>query len=72
MWAAELGLPGVCHAIHEIVVSASAAAPAAHGAVEWIVTAALDGAIGLASGVGLVSVIKFVVEPIMGRSGRSV
>lgn len=70
--AAELGITGVYHAIHEIAVAASAAAPAGHGAVEWIVTAALDGAIGLALGIGLIAAIKFVVEPIMGRSGRSV
>ena len=70
--AAELGFAGVYEAIHAVAVSAGAAAAAAHGAVEWIVTAALDGAIGLAIGVGIVAVIKFFVKPIMGRSGRSV
>jgi uncharacterized protein len=70
--AAELGFTGVYEAIHEIAVSAGEAAAAAHGAVGWIVTAALDGAIGLAIGVGIVAVMKFVVEPIIDRSGRSV
>lgn len=69
--AAELGFTAVYHAIHDIAVTASAAAPAAHGAIEWVVTAALDGAIGLAVGVGLVAAIKFIVEPIVSRVGRS-
>jgi uncharacterized protein len=69
--AAELGITAMYHAIHEIAVTASAAVPAAPGAIGWVVTAALDGAIGLALGFGLLAAIKFVVEPVMGRSGRS-
>ncbi len=67
--AGELGFPAVYHAIHEIAVAASAAAPAAHATVEWIVTAALDGAVGLALGLCLVAAINFIVEPIVGRLG---
>jgi len=69
--AAELGFATVYRAIHEIAVTAGAALPAAQGAIEWIVTATIDGAIGLALGIGLVAVIKFIIKPIMAGSERS-
>jgi hypothetical protein len=38
--------------------------------VEWIVTAALDGVIGLVLGFLLIALTKFVIEPVAGLLNR--
>ena len=59
----ELGVHGPYDVIHGIAVAAGHAVPSMSGAVEWIVTAGLDGVIGLLLGLLLIPVVKFVIEP---------
>ncbi len=62
----ELGWHLPQEVIHHAAVSAGAMVPEALvGAVEWIVTAALDGVVGLALG----AVLLMVVTPVMGLFG---
>ena len=60
---AEYGLPQIEEAIHEAAVAAAHALPAVAGAVEWIVTAAGSGIVGLIIGAALIPVIGRVVGP---------
>lgn len=60
-----LGLATLSHLIEQAAESAAHAAPAAQGAVEWIVTAALDGVFGLLLGLLLVPVVKHMVLPVV-------
>ncbi len=64
--ASELGLTGPYQTIHHIAVAAAEAVPSAPGAVEWAVTAALDGVIGLGVGLLLIPFVAFVVTPVAG------
>ena len=63
----EMGLPGLGHAIHAVAGPAGALAGAWNGAVEWTVTAALDGLIGLALGLALLPVVNRVILPVAAR-----
>ena len=59
--------------IHTIAVSAAHAVPQAEGFVEWLVTAAIDGALGLVLGLALIPVATRVVGPVWGMvTGRKV
>jgi uncharacterized protein len=60
---AGYGLPQIEEAIHEAAVAAAQTLPAVAGAVEWIVTAAGSGIVGLAIGAALIPVIGFAVAP---------
>jgi len=51
--------------IHEIAVMAADAAGAAQGAIQWIVTASLDGVIGLLLGLLLIPVVACTITPIV-------
>lgn len=62
----ELGVHAPYETIHEIAVAAAHAVPSAEGAVEWAVTAALDGVVGLALGFLLIPMAKFVIAPLAG------
>lgn len=66
----ELGVSEPGHTIHEIAVAAARAAGQADGAVEWGVTAALDGLLGLLLGLVLIPVAKFVIAPVAGLFAR--
>ncbi len=59
----ELGVHGPYDTIHGIAVAAGHLAPAAAGAIEWTVTAGLDGVIGLLLGFLLIPLTKFVIAP---------
>ena len=61
---AEFGLPQVEETIHEAALAAAHALPAVAGAVEWIVTAAGSGIVGLIVGATLIPVIGFAVAPV--------
>lgn len=50
----EMGWHWPGHPIAEIAAAAAAAAPVAQGLTEWLVTAALDGVLGLALGMALI------------------
>ncbi|MCR9151363.1 MAG: DUF808 domain-containing protein [Rhodobacteraceae bacterium] len=56
----ELGLHAPYDTIHRIAVAAAQALPGVAGIVEWLVTAVLDGAIGLALGFVLVALAGIV------------
>jgi hypothetical protein len=53
-----LGVHGPYDVIHGAAVAAAAAVPQAPGAVEWVVTAGLDGLVGLAVGLALIPVVS--------------
>jgi predicted DNA repair protein MutK len=53
----EFGVDGPGHLIHDAAVGAGNALPAAHGAVEWLVTAALSGLVGLIVGAIIVGIL---------------
>ncbi len=67
----ELGFHRPYELIHEIAAAASHALPRAQGAVEWAVTAALDGVVGLGLGFLLIPLAKFVIAPVAGLFGRN-
>ncbi|NNJ67681.1 MAG: DUF808 family protein, partial [Boseongicola sp.] len=53
--------------IHAIAVSVSASVSAAQGFVEWLVTAFLDGVLGLALGLALMPVVNRAIAPTFAR-----
>ncbi|MDQ8726614.1 DUF808 domain-containing protein [Bradyrhizobium sp. LHD-71] len=57
------GLHTLEHIIHEAALSAARALPAIAGAVEWIVSAACAGVVGLAIGGALIPLIGYVLAP---------
>ena len=61
---AKCGLPQIEHVIEAAAVLAAQAVPAVAGAVNWIVTAAGAGVIGLLLGAALIPVAKYIVTPI--------
>ncbi len=70
--AYELGWKAPYEAIHDIAVAAGHAVPQAEAAVEWIVTAALDGVVGLTLGFLLIPVVTKVLVPLAGMfTGKS-
>ncbi|WP_134496354.1 DUF808 domain-containing protein [Microvirga pakistanensis] len=58
------GFAGLGHAIHDVAVAAAHAAPAFSGAVEWLVTAAASGIVGLVLGVALIPLAHYVLVPL--------
>ena len=61
---AEFGLHGLEETIHSAAVAAGHALPAIAGFVEWLVTAAGSGIVGLVIGAALIPVIGQVIAPI--------
>ena len=57
---ASFGWAAPEHLIHDAAVAAADAIPAAHGAVEWLVTAAGSGIFGIALGAVIVGVLHLV------------
>jgi uncharacterized protein len=68
--ADELGFGAPYHLIHDIAARAAHAVPAAAGAVEWLVTAGLDGLAGLVLGLLTVPVATRVILPLVARLRR--
>jgi predicted DNA repair protein MutK len=62
--AEVLGWDWLGHAIHDVAVAAAGLVPVAPGAVEWLVTAVLDGIFGLALGLLLIPVAMKVIVPL--------
>ncbi len=56
--------------IHHAAEVAAQAVPAAPGLVGWVVTAALDGVVGLALGTLLIPVVTYVLLPVAGMFSR--
>ncbi len=65
-----MGLDEPYDTIHDIAVAAAAVVPGAAGAVEWAVTAALDGVFGLILGFLLIPVVKYLIAPVAGLFTR--
>jgi len=57
------GLSAPAHIAHDLAASAASVVPVAKGLVEWLVTAAVSGVIGLAVGGLLIPVATFIVNP---------
>jgi predicted DNA repair protein MutK len=60
-----LGFPWIYDQIHHVAVAASTATSFAPGLVQWTVTAALDGVLGLALGLALIIIVPKVISPIV-------
>ncbi len=60
---AGYGLAGPEHGIHAAAVAARGAVPALGGAIEWLVTAAGAGVIGLVAGFALIPLASWVLAP---------
>ncbi len=59
-----LGWGAIGHAVHDVALAAAALAGGAAGAVQWGVTAALDGVFGLLLGFALIPVATYAVAPL--------
>jgi len=63
----EYGLTAIGHAVHAAAAAAGAALPAIHGAIEWVVTAAASGVLGLAIGAAVIPLVTHVATPALAR-----
>jgi len=63
----EFGVPAIGHAIHNVAAAAGHAVPAVGGLVEWFVTAAASGVIGLALGALLIPLVHNVTLPVLAK-----
>lgn len=61
----DLGWHWPYEAIHHIAVAAAEAVDMAEGATQWIVTASLDGVVGLVLGMLLIPVVAFTITPVV-------
>ncbi|MFY9293797.1 MAG: DUF808 domain-containing protein [Methylorubrum rhodinum] len=59
----EYGVKAPAHVIHDAAASVAGLVPVAHGFVEWLVTAAASGLVGLAVGALLIPVTSYVIAP---------
>jgi predicted DNA repair protein MutK len=59
----EFGWPWAGHVIHAAAEAAARGMPAITGAVEWIVTAAGSGVVGLVVGGALIPIVGYVLAP---------
>jgi hypothetical protein len=59
----EYGLPGLGHAIHHAAASVAHAVPVGGAALEWLVTAAGSGLVGLVIGAALIPLTGLVLAP---------
>jgi uncharacterized protein len=59
------GFAWLGHAIHDVAVAAGHAVPALAGAVEWLVSAAASGLVGLILGAVLIPLIHFIAVPLL-------
>jgi predicted DNA repair protein MutK len=61
----EFGLGALTHWVEHVAEIAGHAVPAASGAVEWLVNAGLGGIFGLALGLLVIPVAKYVINPVI-------
>ncbi|HYC02601.1 MAG TPA: DUF808 domain-containing protein [Azospirillaceae bacterium] len=59
----EYGLGAIGHGLHDVAAAAGHAVPAVHGFVEWLVTAAGSGVVGLILGAALIPLVHKVIVP---------
>ncbi|SIO50056.1 hypothetical protein SAMN05444722_2762 [Rhodovulum sp. ES.010] len=65
--AYELGFKMPYQAIHEVASAAGHAVARFAGALEWAVTALLDGLVGLCLGLLFIPAVKYAIAPVAGR-----
>jgi predicted DNA repair protein MutK len=65
---AQYGHTGIEHGIHDLAAAASGATPIAAGLIEWAVTAASSGALGLIVGVAMIPLVGGVIGPLWRRA----
>jgi predicted DNA repair protein MutK len=65
-----LGYPWIYDQIHHAALWAAAMVPRVAGLVEWLVTAAIDGVLGLVFGLVLIPVVTRVIGPLYARATR--
>ena len=63
----EYGLPALGHGIHAMAEAAAHAVPALAGALEWLVTAAASGVVGLILGAIIIPLVNYVAVPLAKR-----
>jgi predicted DNA repair protein MutK len=69
----EFGFAAIGHGVHDFAVAAGHAVPAMGGLVEWLVSAAASGVVGLILGAALIPLVQYVLAPVLRRlrgSGR--
>ncbi|MFC7054234.1 DUF808 domain-containing protein [Hansschlegelia quercus] len=66
------GLPALGHFIHAAAAAAGHAVPFAESAIEWLVSAAGAGVVGLAIGAAVIPLTSFVLAPIWSGAKRLV
>lgn len=67
----QTGVAGPAQVIHAVAAAVAHVAPAAaRAAVEWSVTAAIDGLLGLGLGLALMPVVARLIEPLAARVAR--
>ena len=64
----DFGLGALPHWVEHVAELAGHAVPAAAGAVEWLVNAGIGGVFGLALGLLVIPVAKYVLTPVIERS----
>lgn len=73
----EFGWTAPGHVVHDVATAAGRALPAVAGLVEWVVTAAASGIVGVAVGGALIPLVEHVLAPLArgltgaGREGPS-
>lgn len=65
------GITAPAHLIHAAAIAAAGLLPAIAAAIEWVVTAAGSGVVGLAVGAALIPVTRVILAPIVRAIGRS-
>jgi hypothetical protein len=64
------GISAIAHTIHDAAAAAAHAVPQSAAVVEWIVTAAGAGIVGLATGAALIPLVGHVLAPVWQRVRR--
>jgi predicted DNA repair protein MutK len=67
----DYGFTAIGHALHDVAGAAGAAVPLAGGAVQWLVSAAGSGLVGLAVGLTLIPVVQKILAPFAAVFRRS-
>ncbi|GGD05770.1 DUF808 domain-containing protein [Aureimonas glaciei] len=61
------GIAGPAHLIHDAALASASVVPALGGVIEWLVTAAGSGIVGLVVGAALIPVTGYVLAPLASR-----
>jgi predicted DNA repair protein MutK len=67
----DYGFTAIGHALHDVAGAAGAAVPLAGGAVQWLVSAAGSGLVGLAVGLTLIPFVQQILAPFAAVFRRS-